>query len=148
MVGDIGRRGPGREVRETLPAVPLRLMGSIVAPVPGDRLMRVSVGAEGELLTVWCADADWGALYYHEPRLQEVIARDKALRQVDLRVGVHRPEGTVVRTVPSRSLPGPTVQLLPDDRVLLVSSRCAWRPGAGADRNAVITTPTGPSNQS
>lgn len=121
-----------------MPATPLSPVGPIVAPAADDRLITVSVAADGELLALWCADADWAALYYHDPPLRTDIPRDKALRQVDLRVSVHRPAGTDVWTVPSPPFPSPTVQLLPDDRILLASSRCAWRPGAGADRNAII----------
>lgn len=138
MASDINQRPPDQEGSEQLPTIPLHREALIAAPVPGDRLMRASVGAEGELLTLWCAGSDWNELYYHDNDLRTVVARDKGLRQVDLRVSVHRLEETLVLTVPSRPLPSPTVQLLPEGRVLLVSSRSNWRQGAGPDRNAII----------
>lgn len=97
----------------------------IVPPQPGDVRISESVGPLGELLAVWSAPAD------RTVKLPEV----RASRPV--RVTVHVPEMAVAARIPDFRLAHPTVQPLPDGRVLMVDARCTWR-SEGPDRNAIV----------
>jgi hypothetical protein len=78
----------------------------------GDELVTASIGPDGEAIALWSG---------HD----------------GTRVTVHRADG--VRTTELRDfrLAYPMVQTLPDDRILVVASRCQWR-ASGAERNAVV----------
>lgn len=112
-----------------LPTVHAWHHARIVPPQQGDVRISASIGPLGELMALWAAPAD-----------QEALTRGtlgRTSRPVAVRVTVHMPEMAVVARIPELRLAGPAVQPLPDGRVLVVGSRCAWRP-EGPDRNAIV----------
>ncbi|UKD54662.1 hypothetical protein L3Q65_43530 [Amycolatopsis sp. FU40] len=105
-----------------LPAVQAWHHSRIVPPRQGDVRISESIGPFGELMAVWSAPADR-------------TARFSEVRPV--RVTVHVPEMAVAARIADLRLAHPSVQPLPEGRVLLVDARCAWR-SEGPDRNAVV----------
>ncbi|MFD9894088.1 hypothetical protein ACFWY9_32465 [Amycolatopsis sp. NPDC059027] len=110
----------------------------LVAPQAGDELVSASVGPSGEVVALWAAPEDLseltvrtttpGGATFPEPRTS---------RPVTARVTVHTPDMAIAARIRSLSVAYPTVQPLPDGQVLVVGSRCRWRP-EGPDRNAIV----------
>ncbi|MEU7783046.1 hypothetical protein [Amycolatopsis sp. NPDC049159] len=115
----------------------------LAAPEDGDALVSASIGPAGEVVALWAA----------EPDLAELIARTESpgaatfpgtrtSRPVAARVAGYSPEMVVAARISSLRATYPTAQPLPDGRVLVVGSRCRWRP-AGPERNATVYDSTG-----
>ncbi len=113
-----------RETVLALPTVHAWHHARILPPQQGDVRISASIGPLGELMALWSSPAD------------------QAVRFPAARVTVHVPEMAVAARIPALRLEHPTVQPLPDGRVLVVAARCTWRPG-GPDRNAIVYDPDG-----
>ncbi|GAA3990794.1 hypothetical protein GCM10022247_07000 [Allokutzneria multivorans] len=97
---------------------PLALRASqharLVAPRHGDSLLCSSIGPSGEVITLWAAEDKTTAF-----------------------VTVHAHGTTTTTQIAWRPVAFPSVQPLPDGKVLIVGARCQWRPD-GPERNAVV----------
>ncbi|MFD2472692.1 hypothetical protein [Amycolatopsis silviterrae] len=120
----------------------MRHHARIVPPQQGDVWVSASIGPSGELMTLWSAEADQRALTPVTSAQGASFPDARASRPTAARVTVHSPEMAVVAWIPHLRLAHPTVQPLPDGRVLAVGARCEWRP-EGADRNAIVYSSTG-----
>jgi hypothetical protein len=121
-----------------LPVLPVRRHGVITADDAGDVLVATSIGPNGEAIALWTSPEGLTALTATTTQPGWASFPDpRASRPAAARVTVHRsgPETSV--TFVDLPLAHPTLQVLPDDRVLVVAARCRWRPD-GPDRNAII----------
>ncbi|WP_328425311.1 hypothetical protein OG470_16690 [Micromonospora sp. NBC_00389] len=121
-----------------LPEMAVRRHGVITAGDADDVLVTTSVGPNGEAialstspegvaaLTATTTQPGWAS--FPDPRASEAVT---------VRVTVHREGVATSVRISDLPLAHPTVQVLPDGRVLVVAARCRWRPG-GPDRNAII----------
>ena len=98
--------------------LPLRRHGRLVAAEDGDALVSVSVGPEGEAVALWAAPSE-------------------TFSEAPARVTVHSPEGVRVVRLAALPLAHGVAQPLPDGRILVVASRCQWRP-EGPEHNAIV----------
>ncbi len=97
------------------PALRARQHARLVAPRPGDVLLCSSIGPSGEVIALWAAEE----------------ATSDACVTVQAR-------GTTTTTpIAWRPVAFPSVQPLPDGKVLVVGARCRWRP-EGPERNAIV----------
>jgi hypothetical protein len=99
-------------------------------------MVAASIGPSGEALVLWSDQPGKDALCPTE-------LDSRTERPVHATVCVYAPGGAR-RSVPIHdlSLTFPLLQPLPDGRVLIVGSRCSWRPG-GPEKNAVVYNPSG-----
>ncbi|TDC70807.1 hypothetical protein E1200_04155 [Actinomadura sp. GC306] len=104
--------------------------------------MSASVGPGGEVIALWTAAADEGAVTAKTQTRGAVFPNPRATRPVTARVTVHSPELTAATTIPDFPLAFPAVQPLPDGRILAVGTRAQWRPD-GPDRNAIVYSADG-----
>jgi hypothetical protein len=120
------------------PVLPVRRHNVIIVHDAADVLAATSIGPNGEAIALWTSPKGLAALTATTTQPGWASFPDpRASRPVAARVTVHRagPETSV--TIADLPLAHPTVQVLPDDRVLVVAARCRWRPD-GPDRNAII----------
>jgi hypothetical protein len=114
--------------------VRLRHHADLIPVLADDVLISASIGPYGEAVALWSTPKGQAAL---APSTPSWAAFPDAVRAhpVAARVTVHWPDPTAVTSIAELDLAQPTVQSLPDGRVLLVAARCWWRAG-GPDRNA------------
>lgn len=114
-----------------------------MAPETGDALISASIGPAGEVVALWSAAAD----------LPELTARTtspggatfpgtRTSRPLAARVTTHAPGMAITTRISALSTTYPSVQPLPDGQVLVVGSRCRWRP-EGPEHNATVYDSTG-----
>jgi hypothetical protein len=115
----------------------MRRAAAVPAPLVGDRLVSFSVGSRQDLQALWCAGNGWDALFQLAAGRPLETGHGRALRPVDVRLAIHRPDQTIVRTIPSLTLAFPKVLLLPANQVLVVGNKCVWRP-SGPERNVIL----------
>ncbi|MFD0857346.1 hypothetical protein ACFQ07_34400 [Actinomadura adrarensis] len=105
--------------------------------------MNASIGPSGEAIVLWSAAADLQAVTSTTTQPGWAIFPDpRAPRPMTVRVTVHSPTPANVTTIHDFPLAHPTVQPLPDGRVLAVGARAKWRQD-GPDRNAIIYSADG-----
>ncbi|GAA2567724.1 hypothetical protein GCM10010435_46840 [Winogradskya consettensis] len=127
-----------RELVMAMPALPLRAHAQVTAPVAGDRLVGVAVGAGNEMQVLWCAARDRDPLFQLGGGWRSPISHGRPLRAVDVRLSVHvAGVSALVRTIPSFPFAFPLVRMLPGGRILAVGNKCVWHP-SGPERNAVV----------
>lgn len=112
----------------------LRHHADLTPVLAGDTLVAASIGPYGEAIALWSAVTDPAAA--RDPGWAAFPDVVRAA-PVAARVTVHWPDPTAVVTIAELDLAHPTVQPLPDGRVLVVAARCRWRAG-GPDRNARV----------
>jgi hypothetical protein len=118
--------------------LPVRRHNVIIVHDAADVLAATSIGPNGEAIALWTSPKGLAALTATTTQPGWASFPDpRASRPVAARVTVHRagPETSV--TIADLPLAHPTIQVLPDDRVLVVAARCRWRPD-GPARNAII----------
>ncbi|MFC0505005.1 hypothetical protein [Micromonospora costi] len=130
------RRNRGRAAR--LPTWALGEGLPVIRPEGSDALGSGSIGPAGELVALWSTAEN-------EAALRSVTTQPGWATFPDPTTGrpvaahVTRQAGDTVDVTPlaGLTLAHPSVQPLPQGRVLLVGARCRWRAG-GPDRNAVV----------
>jgi hypothetical protein len=126
-----------------LPTVQARHHAQLPSPQQGDVRVSASVGPSGEVVALWSAAEDLPSLTSTTTQAGWATFPDpRASRAAMLRVTTHAPDMTVAARIPDFPLAHPSVQPLPDGRVLVVGARCRWRPD-GPDRNAIVYDSTG-----
>ena len=121
-----------------LPVLAVRRHSAIATADVGDVLVCTSIGPDGEAVALWSTAEDSVALTSTTTQPGRATFPDpRTPRPVAARITVHRPGRTVVTQIPDLPLAHPMVQVLPQDRVLVVAARCRWRPD-GPDRNAMV----------
>lgn len=106
-------------------------------------LVDASIGPSGEFIALWSATADVQALSSTTTQPGWATFPDpRASHPVTVRVTVHAPTLTSVTTISDFPLAFPTVQPLPDGRVLAVAARARLHQD-GPDRNAIIYSADG-----
>lgn len=124
---------------------PLRVRhhARIAAAQSGDARVNASIGPNGEVIALWSTAADVQAVTSTTTQPGWAVFPDpRAPRPVTTRVTLHSPTLTNVITIHDFPLAHPTVQPLPDGRVLAVGARARWRQD-GPDRNAIIYSADG-----
>ncbi|RZS32792.1 hypothetical protein EV193_111177 [Herbihabitans rhizosphaerae] len=107
-------------------------------PRDGDVLVSADVGPHGELVTLWAAEADREALHGRTVAPSGVShAHTRTERPVTVRVCVHYDDTVHQVEIDKFRLAHPSVQPLPDGRLLAVGARCRSDNG-GPERNAVV----------
>ncbi len=110
----------------------------LVRPQRGDVLVSASIGPAGELVALWSARKDEAALRSVTTQPGWATFPDPtAARPVAARVSRQTSHEVDVTPLAELTLAHPSVQPLPDRRVLVVGARCRWR-SDGPDRNAVV----------
>lgn len=118
------------------PRVPLHEHGRLAPPAAGAWLSSISVGAAGEIVTVWVAGGTGDA------RTTFGSADDGLPCRTDVVVAAYRTtEPCLVVRVDGLRLRFPEAQVVPDG-ILLVGSRCSRRGGV-AEQNAEVRDVTG-----
>lgn len=119
-------------------AVRARHHAALVAPRAGDVRVSASIGPSGEVVALWCAPEDAAEL---TPTTTSpggaTFPGTRASRPVPARVTVHAPDLAVATRIAALAVGHPSVQPLPDSRILVVGGRCRWRP-EGPERNAIV----------
>lgn len=121
-----------------LPTVEVRHHAQILPPLRGDVRVSASVGPADDVVALWASPADLESLT--SATTQPGWARfpdPRASRPVAARVTVHVADSVIATHLPGLPVAHPFVQPLPDGQVLVVGSRCRWRPD-GPDRNAIV----------
>ena len=120
-------------------AVQLRHHADLVPAASDDTLVTASVGPGGEAIALWStAEAERVLRARTANSGFATFPKPRPPCPVPARVTVHRPGSAVdVIEIAELDVGHPMVQPLPDGRVLVVGSRCQWRP-EGPDRNAVV----------
>lgn len=131
---DVARR---REVLQ-LPTVALSHDRTLEPPGKSDRLVTASVGPDNEVYALWSSPSgaaqlasqtiQTGWATFPDPRTSEPVAAV---------VTANADGPRIVARMSNLELAHPMIQPLPDQRVLLVGPRAAWRP-EGPDRNAIV----------
>ncbi|WP_143228171.1 hypothetical protein [Actinomadura meyerae] len=123
--------------------LPLRHHARITPVQDGDVQVRASVGPSGEVIALWSAAPDVQAVTSATTQPGWATFPDpRASRPATVRVTVHSPAPTSATTIRDFPLAHPTVQPLPDGRILAVGARARWRE-AGPDRNAIVYSAEG-----
>ncbi|TDD95371.1 hypothetical protein [Actinomadura rubrisoli] len=131
-----------RSKGHTMP-LPVRHHVRIAAAQSGDARVNASIGPSGEVIALWSAAADVQAVTSTTTQPGGATFPDhRAPRPVTARVTLHSPTLTNVTTIHDFPLAHPTVQPLPEGRVLAVGARARWRQD-GPDRNAIIYSAEG-----
>jgi hypothetical protein len=126
-----------------LPTVQARRHAQLPSPQQGDVRVSASVGPSGEVVALWSAAEDLPSLTSTTTQAEWATFPDaRAPRAATVRVTTHAPDMTVAARIPDFPLAHPSVQPLPDGRVLVVGARCRWLPD-GPDRNAIVYDSTG-----
>ncbi|MGW6441658.1 hypothetical protein [Lentzea sp. NPDC055074] len=121
-----------------LPAVETRQHARLLPPLPGDVLVSASVGPADDVVALWASPADVESLTSVTTQRGGATFPDpQAARPVAARVTVHIADSVVTTHLSGLPVAFPSVQSLPEGRVLVVGARCRWRP-KGPDRNAIV----------
>lgn len=124
--------------KQHLRPLPLKDGVPLVRPDRGDVLVSASIGPAGDLVALWSAGEDEAALRSVTTQPGWATFPDPtAPRPVSARVT--RQVGNTVDVTPlaGLTLAHPSLQPLPQGRVLVVGARCRWR-ADGPERNAVV----------
>ncbi|WP_346535516.1 hypothetical protein [Micromonospora sp. DPT] len=137
----MGWKSRRRKGNQTVPRLPTWKLGEgvpVVRPDRRDVLVSASIGPAGELVTLWSAGKDEAALRSVTTQPGWATFPDPtAARPVAARVSRQAGDTVDVTPLAGLTLAHPSVQPLPQGRVLVVGARCRWRTD-GPDRNAVI----------
>lgn len=121
----------------------LRRHGALQRVAPDDTLVSAAVGPDGRALALWAPAAGRQALLGVDVSpAGSSFPRAQSSEPVAARVTVQT--GTIEATVqvPELDIAFPIVQPLPQDRLLLVGTRCRWRPDE-PDENGLVLDDTG-----
>ncbi|MET8837551.1 hypothetical protein ABZV78_27060 [Micromonospora sp. NPDC004540] len=134
-------KGRWRKRKQTSRALPTWELGEgspVLRADPRDALVSASIGPAGELVALWSTSEDEAALRSVTTQPGWATFPDPTTaRPVTARVTRQAGDLVDVTELPGLTLAHPSVQPLPEGRVLVVGARCRWRKD-GPDRNAVI----------
>lgn len=123
--------------------VRLRPHGQLTPVDRGDALVTVSVGPHNEAIAMWSTASGRRALQARKTQPGWASFPDPTTDAgVPVHVATYAPQLTSAVRIADLTLAHCHVQPLPEGRILVVGSRCRWRP-EGADRNAIIVDPDG-----
>lgn len=126
-----------------LPTLPVRDNGAITPAAPGDVLVSLSVGPDGEAVALWASPDDHPAFTPTTTQPGWATFPDpRTPRPVPARVTVDGADRRSTVSIAELPLAYPKVQVLPGGRILVVAARCRWRPD-GPERNAIVYDHTG-----
>ncbi|MET7706438.1 hypothetical protein [Micromonospora sp. NPDC005413] len=107
-------------------------------PYRDDVLVSVSIGPAGDLFALWANAADGAAMGSVTTQAGGATFPDPTTdRTVTVRGSRQAGDSVHVTSLQGMTVAYPSVQPLPQGRLLVVGARCRWRPD-GPDRNAVI----------
>ena len=126
-----------REVLQ-LPTVVIPKYATLDPPHEADQLVTASVGPDGDIYALWSTPSSAQQLAPRRARpVFASLPNPRTAEPVDAVVTAHAPAPRLVARINNLEIAHPKIQPLPDDRVLLVGARAAWRPD-GPDKNAII----------
>ncbi|WP_436772267.1 hypothetical protein [Yinghuangia sp. YIM S09857] len=117
---------------------------AVLTPGPGgdptDEAVSLALAPGGRIVVLWTSRARAEATRARITAASGVTFPESRMSaDVSARVTVHAPDAVEAARIPRLSVSHPYAQLLPEDRVLLVGARAAWRPEPeGPERNAVL----------
>lgn len=116
----------------------VRWHGRLEPANAGDVLVSIGMGFDSRAWALWSTPSGRDALTSSTVSPGGATFPDaQTAAPVTARVTVHDPDLVGLISIDTLSIAGPHVQPLPEGRVLLVGSRCRWRPD-GPDENAAI----------
>ncbi|MEV4481825.1 hypothetical protein [Micromonospora coxensis] len=138
MIEGNDRRPRAEQTANAAPRWTLDQGVPVVRPEPGDQLVSASIGPAGELVALWSHPDDKAALQSvtHQPGWA-TFPDPTTPRPVAVRASRQVGDTALVTPLPALTLAHPSVQPLPNGRMLVVGARCRWRADE-PDRNAVI----------
>jgi hypothetical protein len=123
--------------------VQLRRHAELAPPQTGDVLVTVSVGPSNEAVALWSDPSGRQALYGRSSTSGGASFPDSVLAVgIPVRIVTYTPDTAAVVRVPELRLTHCTVQPLPAEQILVVASRCRWRPDS-PDANAIVLNANG-----
>lgn len=129
-----------RAALEAGPIVPLDVVGRFDPPAPDQVLLHLSVGIAGELVALWCAEADEHLFVgTNSSRRYMVPGYGSASRPAPMIITVHAADGSKTNEVriPSVQLTYPLVSAAPGGRFAIVSAMCVLWDHA-PDQNGIL----------
>src|SRR3984957_16705190 len=121
----------------SLPVLRVRDHG-VIGGRDGDVLVCASAGPAGEVVALWTAPEDRGAVTSTTVSAAGACFPDPAAaRPVAARITVHTPELAAVIPIADLPLAHITVQPMPGGQFLVAGARCRWRRD-GPDRNGIL----------
>lgn len=123
----------------------LRDHAVLTAPDGLPKLAAVSVGPVGEAVALWTDDEGLGALFGRTKNAGGAsFASTAAEAPVLAAASVQKADWRASYPVVGLRHAFPMIQPLPDDELLVVASRCQWRPAPeGPEQNATVFDPDG-----
>lgn len=121
----------------------LRRHGRLAPPVEGDVLVSADLGPQGTMVALWARPEDREALFGRTRDSGGASFPDpRTARPVEVRVAEYAPRMQRVVTLRELRIGFPSVQPLPDGRLLVVGARCRRR-GGDPEHNAAVHDPDG-----